>query len=305
MATSGPKKRKPPVRKAPAKDLKPGDSRKKFAEGPKKDAPVKKTPSGTLTDRMGEAKSRPNKGLPARTGQPRGNLNRANPPKEIRLGGQGGTSRSVVNPKASLKPFKPFPLGNSPKLLGSSAGAVARAGAGFAATRALQLATGPAGFLVGMTTEAGRDSDKPSGKLFSPSANRAAGKGNSKTVNPYGSQRQVSNKYSSPIGPTKPAKIPARGEARGGMKSTLDSYRASKGINNTTAKAAAPKPKARPDNLRPSAPPKPKARPSVAAPAKEMTFQEAVRRNETEAYIRNKMRPKGNLLDLIRNKKKK
>lgn len=283
-------------KKVPAKDLKAGDARNNYAEGPKKKAPVKKVSSGTFTEKMGEAKARPNKGLPARIEKPRGNSNKANPPKEIRLGGQGGTGRSVVKPGSAPKAFKPFPLGSSPKLLGS-AGAVARAGAGFAATRALQMATGPAGFLVGMTTEAGKGSDKPSGKLFSPSQNRAAGKGNPKTVNPF-------KRYDKPIGPKQPTKIPARGEARGGMKSTLESYKANK-ASSTSTSAAAPKPKARPADLRTSpAIPKPKAKPVRSAPAKEMTLQIATRRNETEAYIRNKMRPKGNLLDLIRNKKK-
>jgi hypothetical protein len=317
MAKDPIKKKKAPSKKAPSKK-----------------APAKKSSSGTFTEKMGEAKARPNKGLPARIEKPRGNSNKANPPKEIRLGGQGGTGRSVVKPGSAPKAFKPFPLGSSPKLLGS-AGAVARAGAGFAATRALQMATGPVGFLVGMTTEAGKGSDKPSGKLFSPSQNRAAGKGNPKTVNRYGkttvaSRPEVPGSYAkgkaktvnpykvfsgiiggggiqsyntdrskgfsnTPLTATN-AKILARGEARDGMKSTLESYRASKVV--------APKPKARPDNLRPVAP-KPKARPSVAAPAKEMTLQTATRRNETEAYIRNKMKPKSNLLDLIRNKKKK
>lgn len=273
MATS-PKKRKPPVKKAP----------------------VKKAPSGTLTERMGEVKNRPNKGLPARTGQARGNLNKANPPKEIRLGGQGGTGRSMTR-AAYLDKFKPIPLGDRPKLLAGPASKAASGIGGTLARGAFRAVGGPATMLISMTTEAGRGSDKPSGPLFSPSKNRASGKGNPKTVNPYQAAK---------------AKIPARGEARGGMKSTLESYRASKaakssvsmaggGVNKPESKSAVPKPKARPARSAAVAP-KPKARPNVA-PAKGMTFQTAVRRNESESYTKNKMRPKGNLLDLIRRKK--
>lgn len=314
MATS-PKKRKPPVKKAPApaKDLKEGDMRKKFAEGPKKKASAKAS-SGTLTERMGEVKNRPNKGLPARTGQASGNLNKATPPKEIRLGGQGGTGRSLTR-AAYLDKFKPIPLGNSPKLLAGPARKAASDIGGTLARGAFRAAGGPAAMLISMTTEAGRGSDKSSGLLFSPSKNRAAGKGNPKTVNPFQAAK---------------AKIPARGEARGGMKSTLESYRASKtaksvasnsyftdvpsykgtkapismaggDVNKPESKSAVPKPKARPARSAVAAP-KPKARPNVA-PAKGMTFQTAVRRNESESYTRNKMRPKGNLLDLIRRKK--
>lgn len=324
MATS-PKKRKPPVKKAPApaKDLKEGDMRKKFAEGRKKASSSLKASSGTLTDRMGEAKNRPNKGPPARIGQARGNLNKATPPKEIRLGGQGGTGRSLTK-AAYLDKFKPIPLGDRPKLLAGSANKAANKGLGGfirggAVVTALTSIVNPA-FMSYKTGGAAGDkySDKPSGELFSPAKNRAAGKGNPKAVNPYQAAK---------------AKIPARGEARGGMKSTLESYGASKaaksvasnsyftdvpsykgtkapismaggGVNKPESKSAVPKPKARPARSARSAAvaPKPKARPSVA-PAKAMTFQTAVRRNETEAYTRNKMRPKGNLLDLVRRKK--
>ncbi len=45
--------------------------------------------------------------------------------------------------------------------------------------------------------------------------------------------------------------------------------------------------------------PKPRLRPMASA-KKEMTFQQAVRRNVTEEYTRKKMRPKGSLLGLLR-----
>lgn len=320
MATTP--KKKPPAKKAPAK------------KAAAKKARVKKAPSGTLTERMGEVKNRPNKGLPARIERSRGNLNRATTPNEIRLKGEGGTGRSLTRGNLPAN-FKPVPLGDRPKLLGN-ASAVARTGARVGLTRAVQMATGPVGFLVGMTTEAGAGSDSPPkyGRTLREQAEQrkkqafGTGGGNPKTVNPYKAPK--SKQYPGAFmsggylgGLFKPqrsernadmskTKIPARGEARGGMKSTLESYRESKvvkpsismaggDVNKPESTAAAPKPKARPARSAAVAP-KPKARPSVA-PAKGMTFQTAVRRNETESYTRNKMKPKGNLLDLIRRKK--
>ena len=342
MATS-PKKRKPPakkapVKKAPAKDLKPGDirsqytyknespqqsardlkasdMRQKFAEGPKqsraaadlksgdsRSSYLKRASNNPVGDFLKEAQRA--RQLPVVTEQPnkvRGNPNMARPSKVIKQGyTPGSASRAVV-------PYQ----GAAKRGIAAAAGAALRTAVRYA---------GPVGALVGMTTEVGAGSDKPSGPLFSPSKNRAAGKGNPKAVNPYQATK---------------AKIPARGEARGGMKSTLESYRASKAVKSVASNsyfkevpsykgtkapvsmagggpdkrqgssspsmAAVPKPKARPARSAAVAP-KPKARPNVT-PAKGMTFQTAVRRNEAESYTRNKMRPKGNLLDLIRRKK--
>ena len=289
MATTP--KKKPPAKKAPAK------------KASAKKASVKKASSGTLTERMEEVKNRPNKGPPARIERPRGNLNRAITPNEIRLKGEGGTGRSLTRGNPPAK-FKSVLLGDRPKLLGN-ANAVASTGVRIGLARAAQMVTGPVGFLVGMTTEAGAGSDSPPkyGRTLREQAEQrkkqafGTGGGNPKTVNPYKANKD---------------RVPARGEARGGMKSTQEAYRASKvvkpsvsmaggGVNKPESKAAAPKPKARPARSVAVAP-KPKARPSVA-PAKGMTFQTAVRRNETESYTRNKMRPKGNLLDLFRRKK--
>lgn len=212
-------KKKPPAKKAPApaKDLKPGDSRSSYL---KKKAP--NASSGTLTERMGEVKNRPNKGLPARTGQARGNLNRAITPDKINLGGQGGTSRSMTK-AGYLDKFKPIPLGNSPKLLAGPALKAARIGLGGPAT-AVTAIVDPnfMNWKSERVLKGELDAAKPSGKLFSPSANRAAGKGNPKAVNPYQAAK---------------AKIPARGEARGGMKSTLESYRASKAAKSSVSMA--------------------------------------------------------------------
>lgn len=297
MATS-PKKRKPPVKKAPApaKDLKEGDMRKKFAEGRKKASSSLKASSGTFTEKMGEAKNRPNKGPPARTGQARGNLNKATPPKEIRLGGQGGTGRSMTR-AAYLDKFKPIPLGDRPKLLAGPARKAASGIGGTLARGAFRAVGGPATMLISMTTEAGPGSDKPAGPLFSPSKNRAAGKGNPKTVNPYQAAK---------------AKIPARGEARGGMKSTLESYRASKAAKSSVSMAGGG-----PDKRQGSSSPSMAANQKVgkkkdkpaAAPVKRKAVGfkgNWVGAAPTEMQKRGGqkiMRPKGNLLDLIRRKK--
>ncbi len=284
-----PVKKKAPAKKAPraAKDLKPGDSRASYL---KKAADKKaKPPSGTLTDRMGEARSRPNKGLPAKIDKSRGNLNRANPPKEIRLGGQGGTGRSLTR-AAYLDKFKPVPLGNRPALLsgpkvkgGSVGNALARG--------AFRAVGGPAIMLVSMTTEAGSGSDKPSGKLFSPSQNRAAGRGNPKTVNPSMRKKNVVGRNPNEGLGTPSVRMPKASMSGGG-------------VNRPEAKAMVPKPTARPSVSSTSKPkaPKPTARPSVSPKAE--TFAQATRRNTSDQYLKNKMKPKSNLLGLIRNKKK-
>lgn len=136
------------------------------------------------------------------------------------------------------------------------------------------------------------------------------GRGNPKTVNSSQAAK---------------ARVPARGEARGGMKSTLESYRASKAAKASVSMAGGG-PDKRQGSSSPSMAAKAKdfkqknlsanqkvgkkkdepaasvKRKTLTAP-KPMTFQTAVRRNEAESYTRNKMRPKGNLLDLIRRKK--
>lgn len=109
----------------------------------------KKASTGSLTERARKAaKKAPEKrGLPAKIEKPRGNVNKANAPKEIRLKGEGGTGRAVKDVR-----FKPIPLGDKPKALPAPAKANVRTfNPGAAAGRLL----GPAGFLVGMTTPAG------------------------------------------------------------------------------------------------------------------------------------------------------
>jgi len=116
-----------------------------------------KPKSGTFTDRVKDAaKKAPEKrGLPARIDQSRGNANRATPPKEIRLGGSGGTGRAV---KADN--FKPVPLRDKPLMISGPRGRTFNVGA------AAGRLAGPVGALIGMTTPAGEGSDKPSGPLM-------------------------------------------------------------------------------------------------------------------------------------------
>jgi len=170
-----PVKKKPPAKKAsrPAKDLKAGDLRSQYTTrnlSPQQSA--KDLKAGDLRS------SYLNKGnrLPVVVKQPkkvRGNPNMARPSGVIKQGyTPGSASRALVPYTAPV---------NSGSVLGSVARGV---------TRAIGRAS-PVGALIGMTTEAGPDSDKPSGKLFSPSQNRAAGKGNPKTVNPYKKRKDV------------------------------------------------------------------------------------------------------------------
>lgn len=116
--------------------------------------------SGTITERVKKAaKKAPEKrGVPAKIEKPRGNANKANPPKEIRLKGEGGTGRALKDTK-----FKPIPLGDRPKALPAPKAAPRTFNPAGAAGRLL----GPAGFLVGMTTPTGDgQEDKPSGPLM-------------------------------------------------------------------------------------------------------------------------------------------
>lgn len=136
---------------------------KKLRAEQKKNADVRartgKPGSGTITERVKKAaKKAPEKrGVPAKIEKTRGNVNKANPPKEIRLKGEGGTGRALKDTK-----FKPIPLGEKPKALPAPKTAPRTFNPGAAAGRLL----GPAGFLVGMTTPAGEGSDKPSGPLM-------------------------------------------------------------------------------------------------------------------------------------------
>jgi len=160
-----------------------------------------------------------------------GNANKAKSPKVIRAGHTpGSASRAVVPYKA------PAPRAS---VLGSVARTVGRV-------------AGPVGALVGMTTSTGDGKeDKPSGKLFSPSANRAAGSGNPKTTNKHSSPGSGNPKTTNPHRKANP------------------NLGIGEGVRSSPAKAAspAPKPKAKPAREAPKAAAAPMKKASASAPA--------------------------------------
>lgn len=339
MATSPKKKppaKKAPAKKAPAKDLKPGDirsqytyknespqqsardlkasdMRQKFAEGPKqsraaadlkpgdsrssylKKKAAPKASSGTLTERMGEAKNRPNKGLPARTGQPqkvRGNPNMARPSKVIKQGyTPGSASRAVV-------PYQ----GAAKRGIAAAAGTLARGAA--VATVLPSLIINPAFMSYKTGGEAGPGSAKPSGPLFSPSKNRAAGKGNPKAVNPY--KTAAGGGPRSRQGSSSPS-MAAKSVASNSYFKEVPSYKGTKapismaggGVNKIDT--AKDKMKRQQQGRKPDKPAAPVKR---KAPAFKGNWTGAAPTEMQKRGGQKIMRPKGNLLDLIRNKKK-
>lgn len=307
MAKEPVKKKKPPAKKAPAK--------KSVAQSKKA-----KAPSGTLTERMGEARNRPNKGLPAQIKKSRGNLNRANTPKEIRAKGQGGTSRSLTRGQPPAR-FKPVPLGDRPKML---SGPAARSGTGIGGAVAKGLFRtigGPATMLVSMTTATGDGrEDKPSGELFSPSQNRAAGRGNPKTTNRYTPSRKkdiVGRNPNEGLGSStsrmpKASMAGGSGDYRPMPKASMAGGGVNKPVVSAKDKMKRQQQGRKPDKPKPSvsvaAPESKKTRPVVEKKVEKkyagMTFQEATRRNMTAEYERAKRKPKGNLLGFLRSKKR-
>lgn len=254
--------------------------------------PKKKAPSGTLIDRLNEARNRPYKGtkggVPERVGRySKGKLNTARTPDSIRMG-QGS--------KSSVTAKKTVPLGDKPKLLSGPKAPSKPSIAGTLIRGAYKAVGGPAVMLVSMTVPAGEGSDKPSGPLFSPSKNRAAGKGNPKTVNPY---RKSST--SSMAGGSKMA----NSTQSGAMRSKISM--AGGGVNKPEVKNTASdfKKKNLAANQKVGKDVASAQPPKVAAPKqpKGMTFQEAVRRNRSDEYTRAKMKPKGSLLGLLRKRK--
>jgi hypothetical protein len=175
-----PVKKKPPAKKAPAKktprpakDVKAGDLRSQYTT--RNLSPQQSAKDLKAGDLRSSYLNRGNR-LPVVVEQPkkvRGNPNMARPSSVIKQGyTPGSASRALV----------PY---TAPVNKGSVVGSMARG-----AARAIGRAS-PVGALIGMTTEAGPGSDKPSGKLFSPSQNRDAGKGNPKAVNPYKKRKDV------------------------------------------------------------------------------------------------------------------
>lgn len=172
-------------------------------------------PQSSMSDKLREARSR---------GEPKLESPKPRPAAD--------TKKGDLRSKYSAGPKKP-----------SAAGAAART-----VLKTAARVAGPVGALASMTTAAGAGSDKPSGKLFSPSANRAAGKGNPKTVNPSTPKKRA---------------MPAAGS---GMSFN--------GIKPSPA-TPAPKPKAKPSSTppRPSTKaPKPTMKPSKGPASGKMSY---------------------------------
>jgi hypothetical protein len=291
-----PVKKKPPAKKTPrpAKDVKAGDLRSQYTT--RNLSPQQSAKDLKAGDLRSSYLNRGNR-LPVvveQTQKVRGNPNMARPSSVIKQGyTPGSASRAVVPYTAPVKK-------------GSVIGSLARG-----AARAIGRAS-PVGALIGMTTEAGSGSDKPSGKLFSPSQNRAAGKGNPKTVNRYGkttvaSRPEVPGSYAKAKAKTTVASRPEvpgsypKAKAKTTVASRQEfpgSY--AKASVNTSASEFKKK------NLEANQKVGKKAMASkpMAVSPKAETFAQATRRNTTDQYLKNKMKPKSNLLSLIRNKKK-
>lgn len=144
----------------------------------------KRVPSGTMAERMGEAKNRPYKGtkggLPERQGRYRGKLSRGGFDKPIRM------SQASKGSVAASK-FKAVPLGEKPKLLSGPKPPVKEGIGGRVAKGLFRGIGGPAIMLASMNTPAGEGSDRP--------------------------VQSLRKKYKDPIGPRRPeAKSPDSGK---------------------------------------------------------------------------------------------
>ncbi len=161
---AAPRKKTPAKR--PAKDLKPGDMRSQMLKG-KTQASGKKAPSGTLTERTGEARNRPYKGTKG------GAVTRTEKPRVTGRQYSGDSIKMGQGSKGSVTKPKVVPLGDRPKLLSGPKPSAGTSMAGTIAKGLWRGVGGPAAMLVSMTTEAGRGSDKPSGPLMK--GNRGGG----------------------------------------------------------------------------------------------------------------------------------
>lgn len=218
---------------------------KKLRAAQKKNADARarenvKPRKGTFADRVKDtAKKAPEKrGLPAKIDKSRGNANKANPPKEIRLKGEGGTGRALKDTK-----FKPIPLGDKPKALPPPRPAARTFNPGAVAGRLF----GPAGFLVGMTTPIGDGrEDKPSGHLMrggrqpgykyrgSQTVDRS-GKGDRKASTEQPKVSVNREKKTDAPAPPKPKARPVRSEKAAAFRAKMQGQRPAK-------KASPPRP---------------------------------------------------------------
>jgi hypothetical protein len=250
-----------------------------------------------MGERLGEARNRPYKGNKG------GAVTKVTKPRATGRQYSGDTIK-MKGPQQGVTKPKVVPLGDRPKLLSCPKTGIAKAAIGVAARNAAVRAVGvgaifdPSFMSYRTGGAAGEGSDRPSGPLFSPSKNRAAGRGNPKTVNPY-------RKASSMAGGSKMAKSTQSGAVRpkismagGGVNKpeTASTFKQ----KNLAANQKIGKDAASAQDASKAAAPAPAAAPKQT---KGMTFQQAVRRNVTEEYTKKKMKPKGNLLGLLRKRK--
>lgn len=260
-------------------------------------APRKKAPSGTLTDRLNEARNRPYKGTKG------GAVTKVTKPRATGRQYSGDTIK-MKGPQQGVTKPKVVPLGDRPKLLSGPKTGTAKAAIGVAARNAAVRAVGVGAvfdpsfmsYKTGGAAGVRGESDRPSGPLFSPSKNRAAGRGNPKTVNPY-------RKSSSMAGGSKMAKSTQSGAVRPKISMAGGGVNKPETASTFKQKNLAANQKAGKDAAAAQAAPKAAAPAAAPKQPKGMTFQQAVRRNVTEEYTKKKMKPKGSLLGLLRKRK--
>lgn len=215
----------PKKKPRPAKDMKEGDLRKKYAEGRKTKA--NKGPSGTLQEKMQEARTRPYKGAKG------GAVTKVEKPRMTGRQYSGDTIR-MKGPQRGVDTFRPVPLSDK-KLALEGPKSAAQAAARSVGSAALKGASLTAAFALSPSTF----SYKTGGEAQAPAPKKGEKLMRGMTQVGYGSKTTSADYGYTPKAKVK-AKIPARGESRGGMKSTLESYRQSKAGGTGNSKTVNP-----------------------------------------------------------------
>lgn len=274
-----------PKKKArPAKDLRPGDVRSQYTF--KNESPQQSARDLKASDLRQKYAEGPKQSRPAADLKP-------------------GDSRASYLKKAKAKPYQPAP--RAPKYakpigpqMPSSAGGTAKAAAGSFVRKTLGRAIGAIGAIVDpsfMNAKTGGAAEAPA-----PKKGERLMRGMPQVG--YGS------KTSSADYGYKPKRKGGGPERRQGSSSPSmgvkrsDSYFSDIPSYKGTQKAKTFKEKNLAANQKAGKEKKQTAKSSAAAPrkAREMTFQEAVRRNRTEEYERAKFRPKKSILSLFKKK---
>lgn len=201
----------------------------------KKKPAAKKAPSGTLTERMGEARNRPYKGTRG------GAVTRTEKPRVTGRQYSGDSIKMGQGSKGSVTKPKVVPLNDRPKLLSGPKPSAGTSMAGTIAKGLWRGVGGPAAMLVSMTTEAGRDSDKPSGPLMK--GNRGGGP---RSRQGSSSASMARSSVQAGARPEMPGSYPK-------AKAKVNQLEMAK--KNKAARAKAPIPKARPSVSQPQAQP--------------------------------------------------